>query len=238
MKVVLLYLRILKCSDPKFPIPKDYETSAKRFLETYNHFRPSIPHELVIVNCGSETHDGLFDSIASRYESDFTGGFDCGSWQHVGGRQDCDLVVGLNTHTYFWRDGWLEPIVKCAEKYGQGVYGVGGSYEQHPHLRTPCIAFSPNVVREYPYVIDTRELAGWFEFGPDNFSLWARKNNYACRLVTPNNSYGMTDWRKTRNGFRQGDQSEVLVFDRHTEIYANADRATKLHLQKAANNQL
>ncbi len=236
MKIVLLYLRILKKSDPGYVEPKSYEESTKRFLSTYRQFKPNIEHELVVVNCGSEAHDGLFDNVVSRYETDMGGGFDCGSFKHIGGRQSCDLVVGLNTHTYFWRDGWLEPFAQCAQQFGKGVYGASASYDCHPHLRTPCIAFSPQVARQYPYPVVTRLDAGSFEGGPNNFSLWARNNNYASRLVTATSSYGLNAWRSTKNGFRQGNQTDCLVFDRHTDLYAKADKATKLKLQRDADN--
>jgi hypothetical protein len=235
MKVVLLYIRVIRKSDPKYVVPKDYDQSSKRFLETYQQFKPTIPHELCVVNCGSETHDGLFDGIASRYETDMGGGFDCGTYQHIGGKQPCDLVVGLNTHTYFWRNGWLEPIVRCAESCGKGVYGVSGSYEQNPHLRTPCIAFSPEVMRQYPHQCLTRLDAGAFEFGPENFSLWAHNAGFPTYLVTEKVTYDIEGWRFPRHGFRDGNQRNCLVWDRHTELYASSDKATKRHLESMAN---
>lgn len=235
MKVVLLYLRIIQKSDPNYVVPKDYNTSSKRFLSTYQHYKPTIPHELVVVNCGSETHDGMFDGVASRYETDMGGGFDCGSYQHIGGRQSCDLVVGLNTHTYFWRNGWLEPFVKCAEKCGPGVYGASGSYEINPHLRTPCIAFSPEVMQKYPHQCLTRHDAGQFEFGTDNFSLWADRAEYPVCLVTEHACYDIFSWRKPKNGFRSGNQKDCLVFDRHTELWAKADGNEKVRLTRIAN---
>ncbi len=234
MKVVLLYIRVIQKLDHNFVIPKDYGTSAKRFLSTYEQFKPKIDHELVVVNCGSSTHDGLFDSVATRYETDMEAWFDCGTWQHIGGRQDCDLVVGMNTHCYLWRKGWLEPFVKCAEICGPGVYGAGGSYEQNPHLRTPCIAFSPEVMRRYPHQCLTRLDAGQFEFGPDNFSLWADRAEYPACLVTENACYDIFSWRKPKNGFRSGNQQDCLVFDRHTELWANASAGEKQRLKGIA----
>ncbi len=234
MKVVILYIRVIQKLDHNFVIPKDYGTSAKRFLSTYEQFKPKIDHELVVVNCGSSTHDGMFDSIATRYETDMEAWFDCGTWQHIGGRQEADLVVGLNTHCYLWRDGWLEPFVKCAERCGPGVYGAGGSYEQNPHLRTPCIAFSPEVMRQYPHQCLNRLDAGSFEFGPDNFSLWADRAEYPACLVTEHACYDIFSWRKPKNGFRSGNQQDCLVFDRHTELWANASTGEKQRLKEIA----
>lgn len=219
MNVALLYTRILKKFDEAFPEHKSYAESSRRFLATYQKFKPQIPHRVVIVNCGQSEHDGMFDCIATDYRTYNGGGYDCGTYQEVGSTLDSDLVVGLNTHTHFWRSDWLEKIVRAAMDHGSGVYGVTASYEQHPHLRTPCIAFNPKVIREYPSLVNSREKAAWFEAGPNNFSLWAEKQHYASLLVAADGVYSRDDWRTPRNIFRRGNQSNCLVRDRHTDLY-------------------
>lgn len=219
MNVALLYLRILKKFDPSHPEHKSYEESAVRFLKTYLRYIPEIPHRLVVVNCGDSRHDGMFDCVVTDYRTYSGGGYDCGTYQEIGSKLDSDLVVGLNTHTHFWKHGWLERIVEAVEKHGPGVYGATASYELHPHLRTPCIVFSPQVMAKYPYKVTSREQASWFEAGPNNFSLWALKNNYPSLLVTADGVMEMKDWRKPDNIFRRGDQSNCLVRDRHTDIF-------------------
>ena len=235
MKIALLYLRILKKFDPAFPEHKCYEESSKRFLDTYLRFKPAIPHELIIVNCGSSLHDGMFDEVATQYRVFNGGGFDCGTYQAVGGSLDCDLVFGLNTHTYFWRHGWLERFADEFGKHGPGVYGATASFEINPHLRTPAIAFDPKIMREYPHVINNRQEAADFEAGPENFSLWAFQQRHTVRLVAADGSYPLQAWRVPQNIFRRGDQSNCLIFDRHTDIYAEADAETKLRLESDAN---
>lgn len=219
MNVALLYLRILKKFDPNHPEHKSYEESSERFLKTYQGLKPSIPHRLVVVNCGQDGHDGMFDGVATDYKFYSGGGYDCGTYQAIGSRLDSDLVVGLNTHAYFWKYGWLERFIMASENNGPGVYGATASYELHPHLRTPCIAFSPQVMVRYPSRVNSREQAAWFESGPNNFSLWALKNKYPALLVTADGVLEMKDWRKPDSIFRRGDQSNCLVKDRHTDIF-------------------
>lgn len=219
MNVALLYLRILKKFDPAHPEHKSYEESSKRFLKTYKQFKPSIPHRLVVVNCGQDGHDGMFDEVATDYYSYSGGGYDCGTYQEIGGKLDSDLVVGLNTHTYFWKHGWLDNFVGAVRSNGAGVYGATASYELHPHLRTPCIAFSPSVMAKYPWKVTSREQAAWFESGPNNFSLWATLNGYKSFLVTDDGVYPRSKWRDPSDIFRRGDQSNCLVKDRHTDIF-------------------
>lgn len=238
MKVILLYLRIIKRHDYSHPVVKNYEESSLRFLETYKKFDAGFPHTLTVVNCGlglDEDHDSLFDEIADNYVCYDGGGFDCGTYQDLGWQQECDLVVGLNTHTYFHRKDWLKPLAEAAQQCGPGVYGVTASFERYPHLRTPCIAFHPSVIRRYPYRVGDRQGAELFEAGPENFSLWAISQSYPCCLVTSEGEMlCKRDWRNARNIFRRGDQTNCLVWDRHTEVYEKSSKGYKAVLSKMA----
>lgn len=234
MRIILAYLRILKKHDPDYPEHKSYQESAERFLATYKQFKPAIAHELMVVNCGSAEHDGLFADVAAQHLPYYGGGFDCGTYQTLGSLLDCDLIVGLNTHAHFWRADWLGLFAVAFKASGPGVYSATASYERFPHLRTPCIAFSPQVIQRYPAMVNTREAAVAFESGPDNFSLWAERKGYAARLVTADGSYPRSQWRAPQNIFRRGDQSNVLVRDRHTELYAQAGDQGKRVLERQA----
>lgn len=234
MKIVLLYLRILKKFDPTFPEHKSYSESSKRFLETYRKFKPSIPHELVVVNCGKEKYDSMFDDVASDYRTFSGGGFDCGTYQAIAPTIDCDLLFALNTHTYFWRESWLDLFVLAANRFGPGVYGATASYERTPHLRTPSIAFSPKIMAAYPFKVDTRQGAADFEAGPDNFSMWAKREGYPVLLIAGSGCYKQEDWRKPANIFRDGNQTNCLIWDRHTDVYTAADETEKLKLSNDA----
>lgn len=234
MNVALLYLRIVKKFDQAHPEHKSYEESSKRFLRTYIQFKPKIPHRLIVVNCGHERHDGMFDSVATDYMTYSGGGYDCGTYQAIGARLDSDFVVGLNTHTYFWKSDWLEPFVNAVETHGPGVYGATASYENHPHLRTPCIAFTPAIIREYPSLVDSREKAAWFESGPNNFSIWATLRGFPSLLVSGSGVYQRDAWRTPNDIFRRGNQSNCLVKDRHTDIWDAAQKIEKEHLSKFA----
>lgn len=236
MKILVLYLRIVKRSDPAFPVMKDYGQSSLRFLETYRRFKPGIAHDLLVVNCGAYRPDALFDEIATEQLTAVTKGFDNGTYQEMNRHaHGYDLVVGCNTHVYFWRTGWLEKVVAAAQLHGPGFYGFTASYERNPHLRTPCIAYHPGVMAEYPFISRNREQCGDCEAGPDNFSLWAHSVGYPAILVTADgSSWIKPDWRKPPNIFRRGDQSNVLVYDRHTEIYQNASAEEKKTLERNA----
>lgn len=236
MKILVLYLRIVKRSDPAFPIMKDYGQSSLRFIDTYKRFHPPTPHDLLIVNCGAYKPDDLFDEIATQQLTAVSRGFDCGTYEEMNRYAFAyDLVVACNTHVYFWRADWLEKVSAAAQLHGPGFYGFTASYERNPHLRTPCIAYHPGVMAEYPFIARNREQCGDCEAGPDNFSLWAHAAGYPALLVTADGaSWVKPDWRKPMNIFRRGDQSNVLVYDRHTEVYANASAEEKKTLEQNA----
>jgi hypothetical protein len=44
-------------------------------------------------------------------------------------------------------------------------------------------------------------------------------------------------WRKPENIFRRGDQSNLLVWDRHTEIFAKASEEERAKLAKLSDGQ-
>lgn len=234
MKVVLLYLRVIRKCDVDHPEHKSYEESTRRFIETYKRFKPTIPHRLVVANCGDRQSDTLFDELVDDYTYYNGGGYDCGTYQALGSHMDCDLVFGLNTHTYFWRKGWLEPFVDAATTYGPGVYGATASYQCNPHLRTPAIAFHPSIMRAYPEVVNCRSKTCLFEAGPNNFALFALANGVPAKLVAANGVYDLPEWRKPDNIFRRGDQTNCLVWDRHTDIYAHATETEKRALERDA----
>lgn len=234
MKIVLLYLRILERVEPTLPVFVPYDWAANRFLESYKRFRPSVPHELVVVNCSKTPSFIPWDSTVSSYTTYCGTGSDCGTFQSVGRQLTCDLMVCFNTVAYLWRKDWLEPFIKAWTEFGPGVYGPTGSYENNPHLRTPCIAFCPGVIKRYPIEIDTREKAGWFEHGSANLSLWAHNQGIPSRMVTADASYPIQEWRTPENIFRRGDQSNCLVRDRHTDIYDAATPSYKQQLARSA----
>lgn len=238
MKIVLLYLRIVKRSRNHFPAAKNYEESTVRFLETYTKFKPKIPHDLIIVNCGGYKPDTLLDPIATDYVTSVCSGFDCGTYQEMNRFALCyDFAVAMNTHVYFWRDDWLEKLSSAAQFFGPGFYGPTASFEINPHLRTPCIAYHPGIMADYPHLPRNRDECAFCESGSDNFSLWCMSQGFPAMLVTADGTCWEKDnWRKPPNIFRRGDQSNVLVYDRHTEVYANSSPDEKALLESGADS--
>ncbi len=234
MKLAVLYLKIVERKD-SFPIITPYSVGHKRFYEGYRQFKPVIPHDLIVVRCGGTEGATDFDAISTHYlRFDGLGG-DCATYQHVVRILDYDLVLCLNTLAYPWRHGWLDPFVDAMEVHGKGVYGATASYETHPHLRTPAIAFHPDVIREYPFSTTNRSDSCRFEASGNSISAWAERSGYPVILVAACGRYFRGDWRKGENIFRRGDQSNCLIRDRHTDIYDCAGQSEREKLERSAN---
>lgn len=232
-RVAILYLKIVKRIE-KYPIVTPYEIGHKRFITGYREFKPTIPHDVVVVRCGGSEGASDFDAIATHYLRFDGWGSDCAAYQAIVSVLDYDLVLCLNTLAYPWRYEWLQPFVEAFNIHGKGVYGATASYENHPHLRTPAIAFSPDVIREYPFRTTNREDSVRFESGTNSISAWAEREGYPCVLVTADGRYYKPNWRTPNNIFRRGDQTNCLIMDRHTDIYRDADPVTKRKLEAAA----
>lgn len=221
MKLSLAYIRVFG-ENAGF-----YIGNTKKFLATYKAFKPEVPHELIVLNNHAPNQDGMFDEIATRYMQYDGHGWDCGAWQHLGKTVDTDFLLCLNSTCYFWKAGWLERIVEAVQKHGDGLYGTCASYQINPHIRTPVYGFQPKVMRGYPNVVNDREHTYKFEFGNWSFTDHVRSMGLPTIMVTWDGSYDLPDWRKPPNIFRRGDQSNLLIFDKHCDCYTASDEANK-----------
>lgn len=248
--IQIIYLHVLAKSSPDAKDPSFYDHYNRRFAETYANHPAGVSHTLRVVFCGrlpTGEEQAIYDRIPNVTFDCYTGpGWDIGAHQDVSRKLDCDLVYCLATPVHFRESNWLTPIVDAWERYGDGLYGPMGSYENMPHIRTSAFAFSPETMRQYPHLIDSRETCFHFESGfksngtihergEKGFTNWMLAQGKPVLMVTRDQCYTKMDWRKPANIFRRGDQSNCLVFDRHCDIYAAASPQEKLNLEAAAN---
>lgn len=250
MKVEILYPHIIAASDSESKGPEFFASYHKRFAESFEKFKPGFPHTLRVIICGPNANFGDYEKVAPLYPSlypTFTyyrgAGWDIGSyWEIARDFENCDLVVCVITQTHFRESGWLVPIAEAFQKYGDGLYGTSASYQHVPHIRCGCFAFSPSMMRQYPWMVNSREDGFLFESGVAprrvdlgrSFTNWMLAQGKPVKLVTRDACYDLPDWRKPANIFRRGDQSNALAWDRHFDIYAAADPAEKNVLEKLA----
>lgn len=235
MKVEILYTYIVRGSEPENPV--NFQIAHQRFVDTYRAFKPSIPHVLRAV-CYNGERDEPAERVFSGLNVEWSyyngSGFDLGAYQAVGGTLDSDFVVCFNSQIHFHRSGWLERFVTAFERHGEGVYGAMGSFENSPHLRGPCMAMPPKLLRQYPHRIDSRESAHRAESGDRNLTQWVISQGKPALMVTWDQALEQKDWRKPRGIFRRDNQENCIVWDRHTKYWEDAPPEEKAALARSA----
>lgn len=218
---------------------KEFDDCSRRFVETYTQFPPDYPHKLYVVCSGSRDKgcEDIFSGIKVEYDQYDGGGWDIGSEQYMARRIPEQFIVSMTTRTHFARRGWLRRIMEARCQYGEGLYGSSGSYERSPHIRTAFYGVDAWIFREYPHVIDNREKGFRFESGEWSFTKFVESIGYPTLMVTWDGCYQPRDWRKPKNVFRSGDQSNLIACDRHTLMYSQASRTQKEVFRKAADGR-
>lgn len=251
MKITLIYLHVVSKSSGDAPAPDWYSSFHRRFAKTYRAYSPGVEHTLRIVfcgHCGSDADEKLYSTLnCGRVEfSTYTGtGWDIGAYQSTVKDLNSDLACCLATPVHFWTAEWLKPLVAAAERYGDGYYGATASFQHLPHIRTSAFLISPKAMRLYPHIIDSREKCFQFESGCTSggipfesgswgFTDWIISRKRPALLVTRDRCYVKPDWRTAPNIFRRGDQSNCLVWDRHTDLFKEADWTEKCRLSAAS----
>lgn len=231
MKATVVFVRVVN--------KPEYLHGEARLLESYQKHEAGYAHDLVFIDRQGWSPDNVPNAKHLRYDG---GGWDCGAWQFAGKHIETDLLVCFNSSCCITGDNWLKRFVEAVEEHGGGLYGPLTSYEVAPHVRTPCMIFQPKVIQGYPEEVHTRENTYQFESmgfpnGTPNFTQWARKQGFQTRLITWDGSYDLPDWRKPDNIFRRGDQSNLIVVDRHCSAYEVSDAEGKAKLAGLADGK-
>lgn len=239
MRIALAYL---------IPIDewRSYGTCATRFADTLQRFPPQIEHELHVVCCNGDATEelrNLFAGIPCRFAEYRGKGRDCGAAQSMARQVDCDFLVCANAGVYFHRAGWLKRFVEARNEHGKGVYGATASFEsfpyvagrRNPHIRTSFFGCNPRTFRDFPCPIDSRDKCLRFECGDWNFTRWCEDRDEPGYLVTWDGCYASGEFRSGANVFRKGDQSNLLIRDRHIDWYQQADVQQQVELETRAN---
>jgi hypothetical protein len=214
----------------------------ERFVLTYEPYYSGCPHTLHIVFSGlSEAPPPMrfYDGLKLVAHAHSGAGMDIGAQQAVAKEIEADFMFCLATPCYLWRNGWLRPFVRAFEEHGPGLYGAMASYERAPHIRASAFGCPPRLLRDYPHLIDSYEKTFAFETGPTSHTAWVESLGLPVLLVTADGQcWKKEDWRKPPNIFRRGDQSNCLVWDRHTDWYRDSDAKMKGEWEARADKNL
>lgn len=233
-----------------YPVPMDneevwelFKPFITRFTDSLRAFPPGCEYDLWVVTnrpVPDETPLHWLDWAVNSFNGlkpmwmNYTGsGADIGSLQtYVNSCQENEFVVFCNTRVYAHREGWLKRLVDARETFGPGLYATSVSREGGKlHACGRCFGVDSDDFKEYPHVIDSRDKGHFFEIGDGCFMEWFLSIGRNRNLVQFD---GITHSEKHPlvNGYRSGNQSNVLVWDKHTQYYAHSDSAEKTRLEK------
>lgn len=237
MKINLLY--VIPGPIEGAPGPDMYFPGAQRFIETYRKFPPGAEHDLVLINSNSgmtDQHRVLFEATPHRIIDVEQTGWDSGAQQAAALQmQDDDWCFFMSSWAHFVMPDWLPKIVAAIEEHGDCLYGTQASGENHLHLRGTGYCCRAGAFKEYPHLVTSRAASFRWESGDASFDNLSFTNFHLKRngswLVTPTGCHAHGNWLLIPNGFRSGDQSNILVHDKHTKIYAKStdDEKQTLH---------
>lgn len=211
---------------PAIGSSKAYDDGAFRFCNTLKETDAGGEFELVVMKCNGDVSPDVCDALNEFGPTWFPywgEGCDIGAHQTAANLIDHDWMICVSSHTYFHRAGWFNRMTEARELFGPGLYGGMASYEQQrPHIRTNFFGIEPKLFRAYPEVINSRVKSLQFESQPNNFLGWMQGQGLNGYAVYWDCICRPEDFRKPANVFRRGDQSNCLVWDKHTAMYANA----------------
>lgn len=219
VKIVIVYVHPLVSGYDSMP-------QAARFVATYHLFAPGHAHETVIVCNGGKPTGAtrvLFGSLpsVSFFEHD-NSGWDVGAFQAVAAGSAADLLLCFGASAHFHRSGWLLRMAQAAGRHGPGLYGSMATNQVRPHIRTNGFACPPGLIRRYPVRCLTKDDRYSFEHGDRSLTEVARRSGLHPLLISWDGEFPVGLWRRVDNGYHAGNQTNVLVWDNHTEGYFNA----------------
>lgn len=209
-----------------------------RFASSYAAFPPGVEHESLIVCNGGPPSRQIGVILAGLPKVAFwprgNAGWDIGAYIHAsfGPAKDADMLVCLGESVYFHREGWLKRLVDAWEAYGEGMFGIFASNVVRSHMNTTAFATSPNLLREYPCIVDTGRDRYDFEHG--RFSFWrllAMKGKPTL-LVTWDGVWRPHEWRRPQNILWRGDQSNCLMWCNHVDAFRESKPQVKAYWQR------
>ena len=229
---------VLPCPNETPEVWSIFRPFIERFVSTWKEFPPGINCTLkpVWFIDPNESEVSVFTGLNTVQEVYKGHGMDLGAHQFVAGLARHDFQVNFTSRAYFHRKDWLVPLVKARLFYGPGLYGMSSSMEGGKlHICTRAYSYDVEDFQMYPAQITSRDQGVYFECGEGCLTEWFTAIG-RIRLVVQFKGYfapmevGKPVFKE--NGFRQGDQSDMLAWDRHTDIYRDADPEEKVRLER------
>lgn len=232
-RIAVLYNLVQRPSSAE-PLPANWGEIINRFYQSYLSCDAGIAHDLILVITNPNKPDVSYRDRFSNLRHDvihYTGnGWDIGAYQDAAQYlTDYDVVMCLNSQAFPVKENWLLSFYREFSRYGTGVFGACSSFQIYPHIRTASIVTTPELLNSYPLRVRSRQEGCIFEHSSHNFSLWALGLGIPVGTVSTHGFTSLQDSRCLPNVFRKGDQSALLVEDRHTLHFKALSASEKGH---------
>jgi len=212
----------------------------QRFCDTWREFDPGRSCSIAALTCNGDVDSSIskmFHDMPVDFHRYDGAGCDLGSAQKISHAFDQTFMVNMTSRCYFWKSDWLRRLVIAREAIGPDLFGCYASRESgHLHLCTRAYCLDSDDFKQYPVEIQSRNQGVFFECGDGCLLDWFEGRGRAAWVVGWSGIHEKADWFKISNRFRNGDQSDCLIFDKHTDIYRDAEGDFKTQLEEMANN--
>jgi len=221
-----------------------FRLNIEHFCETWRCYPPGN-HCILRAMCCKFDPDAevreIFRGLPVEFARYDGAGYDIGAHQHCAFEIGDAFQLSVSTRTFFHREGWLAQLLKARDYFGPGLFGVAVSRETGIlHFRTYCYGMEASDWRDYPHLINSRNMTFAFEHGAFNHpsgSLlnWAmHRPHMAVACVYWDGGWREREWFDRPEIFRTGNQSNLLAFDRHTEIWRGLSPDQQAHWHNRA----
>ena len=202
-----------------------YRELANWFVHSYNVCTAGREHDTLIVTQGCEPDNTMREMFGSlpglRFLQHDNSGYDIGAFQKASRESSAEMMVFFGTTGYLKNRGWLTRAHEAVERHGDTLYGTmghgGAGPGIHPHIRTTGFWISPSLFNQYPSVIREPSQRYGFEHGSESLTTWILGMNLTPWVVTMDGEYEIPQWGQIKNGYQNGDQSNLLAGDRLTK---------------------
>lgn len=197
------------------------EGNASVFADSYRHHPAGVDHLLLVIcNDGVVTLEKrqVFIGIPALFLAGDNVGLDIGAFQQAAAEVACDLMVFFGSTAYLRGPGWMIRMLESFVRLGNNLYGSMSNRGDvncnvSPHIRTTGFWMDPKLLAAYPMAVTSPEQRYPFEHGPDCLTSWVIRVRRKAIVVGWNHENAWPNWN-IKNGFHDGDQSQVIVGDR------------------------
>jgi hypothetical protein len=234
----------------------------ERFATSLRAHPAGTDHTLLVAWKGYEDQGALaqarraLNGIAHQDLTIAATGLDLSSYRTVADEVSADAVCFLNTDSDILVDGWLGALSGHLSAPGVGLVGATGSYESqltsaplplrllragryppfpNPHMRTNAFMLRQATIRDLWWPAVARKRAAWeLESGNRSLTRQLQARGLTALVVGRDGlGYPPERWRESRT-FRVEDQPNLLVGDKRTRDYADAEPRARRALSERA----